>query len=238
MSNYPFIVLPEPIQLDLNQVKENKMSTNETPTKPLVSLGDIDIEIDVNKPSDKFIITKKYKGYKLFYKMHRRACTDRLYKGTHFNTLAEAKAHFESFIKTNWKHTKQFQIEPVSNFFISNWRLISDSGGYYNSHDLTNKRKVILQNVPISIDEFKRGKPLTTVKELLEKFVQDAEKRKVEDMRFIGQCQTSISMTQQNLEQRAKRIDSLTKSETVIQQLIEQNTSKEEETVKLFYGKE
>lgn len=91
--------------------------------------------------------------------------------------IKEAQDHFDSFIKTNWKHTRQFQIEPVSNFFISDWRLVTDYNSYSSSYDLAEKPKVILRNVPISIDDYKRGKQVTSVKDLIEKFVTETTKQ-------------------------------------------------------------
>lgn len=248
MNNFIFrpIILAEPIQLDLNE-KENVMSTDQTTVKqkPTVSIGDLEIEIDFNKPSERYIITKKYQGSKLFYKKHRRACTSYLSKGTHFDTLKDAQDHFDSFIKTNWKHTKQFQIEPVSNFFISDWRLTVPDTGYYNSFDLSGKKKVILKNVPISIDDYKRGKKLTTVQELLNQFVSQTEKNKQYNEKAIIDYEMQLKTIQMNIEQtkanildRSKKLEQLLKSDTVIESLIEQNTTEAERTVKLFYGKE
>lgn len=233
------ILLGQPIVIDLNERKETIMSTNETPQKPTVSIGDLDIVVDINKPSERYIITKKYQGYKLFYKMYRKACTSRLSEGTHFNTLKEAQDHFDSYIKTNWKHTKQFQIEPVSNFFISNWQLVASGEGYYSSHDLSGKKQITLRNVPISIDDYKKGsKKLTTVEELLKQFVSDEERRRSQDEQSIKQWQSQIDMAKQQLTDRTKKLDTLLKNNTTIQNLIEQNTSEAERTVVLFYGKE
>lgn len=240
-----FILLAEPLQLDLGE-KEKIMSTNETPPKekPTVSIGDMVIELDINKPSERFIITKRYQGYKLFYKMHRKACTYLLGKGTHFETYDKAKEHFDSYIKSNWKHTKQFQIEPVSNFYLSDWKLVVDDG-YYPSYDLANKKIVKLKNVPVSIDKYKQGAKLTTVEEMLNKFNEESKKHIAYDERSIAEAKKSIENYQKQINEyeqkmldRSKKLEQINQCTEMVQGLIEQNTTEAERTVKLIYGKD
>lgn len=214
---------------------------------PVVKLSDtLEVVLEVAKPDERFIITKTDKGQKLFYKMHRRACSSSLSRGTHFKDYQTAKDHFESYIKNNWKHTKKFKIEPISNYFISDWSLNADSSGmYYPTYNLGPNNKLFLRNRPISIDDIKRGKKVTTVKELLEKVIKEndtyekyskdaIEKRKKE----IENLQFQILKEENDRCLRAIRINDLKDAETVLETLINENTSKAEETVLLFYGKE
>lgn len=215
-------------EIDVEQYKD----------KPRVKIGDFTVIVDVTKPEDKYIITKKYGKTKLFHKANSYACTSRLYKGTHFDSKEKAVEHFNTFIVPNWKNTKAFKIEPVSNFFISDW-MITDVNGY-NAHsmDIAYNDTLVLKNKNISIDDFKNGKQVTTAQKLLEYIAHRSVERTKRDIESIRQWEASMFETKRAVENRTNKMQSLYSSVQELQNTIDKHTSDAENTVKLFYGKE
>lgn len=226
------------LKFDMEAIKAQVQAAKlDTTKKPIIPLGNVNIILDVAKTDNRYIITKRYKGSKLFYRNGRRVCTDWLGKASHFDNFDEAKNHFENVIKSRWVHTKEFQIEPVSNFYLSDWKLVT-SNSLYVTNDLTTSPDVILKNVLVSIDEYKRGKKLTDIETMLNVFYNTKVSQDDMDSKSIVSWEANITTSQKKIKERNERFTTLVQAKSIIQNLIDENTSEADKTVKLFYGKE
>lgn len=230
----PIIMLGEPIVLDI-ETKGLNMNEPIKESLPTVQIGGLKIVVDVKKPTDKFVIIKKYKGSNLFYKQYRQACTSVLNKATHFDSFEAAEKHFNEYIKLHWKHTKAFKIVPASNFFISGWKLES----MYGSKDLNSQDMFYLRNYSIPIESYKKGYNKPEKLEDIIKKIQDSNiQADALDDRHIADLEMRLKTSRFAKQNRLNKLQDLINNKQVIQELIDTNTTDVEKNVTLIYGKE